>query len=113
MLYLTFMGGNDMNNETIQPLEDFAAYFGFDPDYVVSESGTFKRDDEGNYELIRAEFVISRREVQNQVVVDHASIVDHVPNNHLARVEALITDRDPLRCTECRKLGPDCDCDGA
>jgi hypothetical protein len=101
-----------MNNETIQPLEDFAAYFGIDPDDVVSEMGTFKRDDEGNYELIRAEFVISDVDCSRCTVqVGYASIVDHVPADHLARVEALMTERDPLRCTECRKLA--CICDGA
>jgi hypothetical protein len=102
-----------MNNETIQPLEDFAAYFGIDPDDVVSEMGTLKRDSEGNYNLIGAEFVIHGFGGHYNVVVGLGSIARHVPADHLARVEALMTERDPLRCTECRKLGPDCDCDGA
>jgi hypothetical protein len=103
-----------MNNETIQPLEGFAAYFGIDPDDVVSELGTFKRDSEGNYYLVSAEFVWQPYYGRTDGIhVDATSIVDHVPNNHLARVEALMAERDPLRCTECRKLGPDCDCDGA
>jgi hypothetical protein len=102
-----------MNNETIQPLEGFAAYFGIDPDDVVSESGTFKRDDEENYELISVKFVVNDSLVNYTFEVYAPSIARHVHANHLARVEALITERDPLRCTECRKLGPDCDCDGA
>jgi hypothetical protein len=102
-----------MNNETIQPLEGFAAYFGFDPDDVVSELGTFKRDDEGNYDLVSAEFSLCHNRGGNIITLTRSSIARHVHANHLARVEALITERDPLRCTECRKLGPDCDCDGA
>jgi hypothetical protein len=103
-----------MNSETIQPLEGFAAYFGIDPDDVVSEMGTFRRDDEGNYYLVSAEFMISDVDCSRCTVqVGYASIVDHTPAEHLARVEALMAERDPLRCTECRKLGPDCDCDGA
>jgi hypothetical protein len=90
-----------MNNETIQPLEGFAPYFGIDPDDLISELGIFKRDDEGNYDLVSVE-----------LVVQAGAFFFHAPD-HLARVEALITERDPLRCTECRKLGPDCDCDGA
>jgi alkyl hydroperoxide reductase subunit AhpC len=99
-----------MNNETIQPLEGFAAYFGIDPDYVVREMGTFKRDSEGNYELIRAEFVVLSHSKKRTVLVFAETIARHAPD-HLARVEALITERDPLRCTECRKLA--CICDGA
>jgi hypothetical protein len=103
-----------MNNETIQPLEGFAAYFGFDPDYIVSECGTFRRDSEGNYDLVSAEFVWQSYGKQTDGIhVNAASIARHVPADHLARVEALMAERDPLRCTECRKLGPDCDCDGA
>jgi hypothetical protein len=101
-----------MNNETIQPLEGFAAYFGFDPDDVVGESGTFRRDSEGNYELISAKFRMEHSSTTYSFTVNAASIASHAPD-HLARVEALMTERDPLRCTECRKLGPDCDCDGA
>jgi hypothetical protein len=99
-----------MNNETIQPLEGFAAYFGIDPDDVVSEMGTLKRDSEGNYNLIGAEFVIHGFGGHYNVVVGLGSIARHAPD-HLARVEALMTERDPLRCTECRKLA--CICDGA
>jgi hypothetical protein len=100
-----------MNNETIQPLEDFAAYFGFDPDDVVSEIGTFKRDSEGNYDLVSAEFFLCHNRGGNIIRLTRYSIYRHVPTNHLARVEALMTERDPLRCTECRKLA--CICDGA
>jgi hypothetical protein len=100
-----------MNNETIQPLEGFAAYFGIDPDDVVSEMGTFKRDYEGNYDLISAEFVFQGPRTKHTVVARAKAIARHVPADHLARVEALITERDPLRCTECRKLA--CICDGA
>jgi hypothetical protein len=102
-----------MNNETIQPLEGFAAYFGIYPDDLIREIGTFNRDDEGNYELISAEFLVIGSFGHYTFEVDATSIARHVPADHLARVEALMTERDPLRCTECRKLGPDCDCDGA
>jgi hypothetical protein len=102
-----------MNNETIQPLEDFAAYFGLDLYDVVSEMGTFKRDSEGNYELISAEISLCDNTGGNIIILTRYSIYRHVPADRLARVEALMTERDPLRCTECRKLGPDCDCDGA
>jgi hypothetical protein len=102
-----------MNNETIQPLEDFAAYFGFDPDDVVGESGTFTLDDEGNYWLVSAEFIFKGYRGNYTVKVDSEAIAEYPSTKHLTRVEALITERDPLRCTECRKLGPDCDCDGA
>jgi hypothetical protein len=101
-----------MNNETIQPLEGFAAYFGIDPDDVVSESGTFKRDSEGIYELVSAEIDVNDGFGFYTFEVDAEAIERHAPD-HLARVEALMAERDPLRCTECRKLGPDCDCDGA
>jgi hypothetical protein len=99
-----------MNNETIQPLEGFTAYFGFDPDDVVSESGTFKRDSEGNYDLVSAEFSLCHNRGGNIITLTRYTIAQHAPD-HLARVEALITERDPLRCTECRKLA--CICDGA
>jgi hypothetical protein len=100
-----------MNNETIQPLEDFAAYFGIDPDDVVGESGTFKRDDEGNYDLVSAEISLCDNTGGNIITLTRYSISRHVPADRLARVEALMTERDPLRCTECRKLA--CICDGA
>jgi hypothetical protein len=100
-----------MNNETIQPLEGFAAYFGIDPDDVVSEMGTFRRDDEGIYELTMAQFVVYPYSKSSAIYVEPYSISRHVPTKHLARVEALMTERDPLRCTECRKLA--CICDGA
>jgi hypothetical protein len=99
-----------MNNEKIQPLEGFAAYFGLDPDDVVGESGTFKRDDEGNYDLVSAEFSLCHNRGGNIITLTRSTIARHAPD-HLARVEALITERDPLRCTECRKLA--CICDGA
>jgi hypothetical protein len=100
-----------MNNETIQPLEDFAAYFGIDPDDVVSEMGTFRRDDEGNYNLISAELFVHGYSLKHTIEVDTAAIARYISTKHLARVEALMTERDPLRCTECRKLA--CICDGA
>jgi hypothetical protein len=101
-----------MNNETIQPLEDFAACFKIDAEDAFSETGTFKRDSEGNYNLISVEFVVNHGFGYYTFEVDAEAIERHAPD-HLARVEALMTERDPLRCTECRKLGPDCDCDGA
>jgi hypothetical protein len=100
-----------MNNETIQPLEGFAAYFGIDPDYVVSEIGTFNRDSEGNYDLVSAEFSLCHNRGGNIITLTRSTIARHVPAEHLARVEALMAERDPLRCTECRKLA--CICDGA
>jgi hypothetical protein len=62
-----------MNNETIQPLEGFAAYFGIDPDDVVSEMGTFRRDDEGNYELISAVLAVQGHSLKHTIDVDAAA----------------------------------------
>jgi hypothetical protein len=100
-----------MNNETIQPIEDFAAYFGIDPDDVVSELGIFKRDDEGNYELISAVLAVQGHSLKHTIDVDAAAIGRYVPAGRLFDIEQIMTERDPLRCTECRKLA--CICDGA
>jgi hypothetical protein len=62
-----------MNNETIQPLEGFAAYFGFDPDHLIREIGTFKRDDEGNYELISAVLAVQGHSLKHTIDVDAAA----------------------------------------
>jgi hypothetical protein len=100
-----------MTHETIQPLEGFAPYFGIDPDDVISEFGTFTRHESGIYELTNAKFEAESHGEKYTIEVDAESISRHVPADHLERVEFLMTERDPLRCTECRKLA--CICDGA